>query len=386
LIDRGSPDDKAIPDAKPAAKPGNMMDKEFRSAHFPGTSLRDWQNWRWQMQNRVTSVTRLCAILGRPIAQTDEMRRVVSGYPAAVTPYYLSLIRSADTNDPIALQCIPDVKEISVMTGLPEDPLNEDGQMPATKLIHRYPDRALAMVTQTCATHCRHCNRKRFWKTPRTALKSRLSQMVRYVEKSPQIREIIVSGGDPLTYDDNQLEWILSSFSAIPHVDILRIGSRIPAVLPMRITKDLCRMLKRYRPVWFNTQFNHPDEITPESKRACERLQEAGIPVSNQSVLLKGVNDNLEVMHRLLHGLQKISVRPYYLFHCEPVRGCGHFRTELPFGLSMMEDLRRECSGLSLPQYVADLPGSAGKVPMLALSGQIKKIFKKHQDFFDNFS
>ena len=370
-----------------AATFGNMMTKGFLSTHFPGASIEDWRSWRWQLQNRVTSVTRLSAILGRPSSQTDEMSRVVSVYPAAVTPYYLSLIQSADKNDPVALQCVPDVKEISVLTGFPEDPLNEDGQMPAPKLIHRYPDRALAMVTQVCATHCRHCNRKRFWKTPLHApLKSRLSQMVRYVENSPQIREIIVSGGDPLTYDDNQLEGILSSFTAIPHVDILRIGSRMPAVLPMRITKDLCRILKRYRPVWFNTQFNHPDEITPEAKNACERLQEAGIPVSNQSVLLKGVNDNVEIMRRLLNGLQKISVRPYYLFHCEPVRGCGHFRTELPFGLSMMEDLRRECSGLSLPQYVADLPGSAGKAPICALSGPIKKIFKKHQDFFDNFS
>lgn len=258
--------------------------------------------------------------------------------------------------------------------------------MPVPGLIHRYPDRVLAIVTKTCATYCRHCNRKRFWKKPETStLKSRLGKMVRYVTDSPQVREVILSGGDPLTYGDDQIEMILSSFAAIPHLEVLRIGSRVPTVLPMRITKELCRMLKRYRPLWFNTQFNHPDEITPEAERACNMLQESGIPVSNQSVLLKGVNDSPDVMRRLLHGLQRISVRPYYLFHCEPVKGCGHFRTELETGLKMMEELRRKCSGLVLPQYVADLPDPAGKVPILALSESIKNDLQKHQDFFDNF-
>jgi lysine 2,3-aminomutase len=209
--------------------------------------------------------------------------------------------------------------------------------------------------------------------------------MVRYVADSPEIREVILSGGDPLIYDDEKLEMILASFAAIPHVEVLRIGSRIPAVLPMRITKDLCRMLKRYRPLWFNTQFNHPSEITQEAARACNMLQEAGIPVSNQSVLLKGVNDTPAFMQQLLYGLQKISVRPYYLFHCEPVKGCGHFRTDRSSGQAMMENLRGRCSGLALPQYVADLPGEAGKVPLLALSETIKKNFDKHQDFFDFF-
>ena len=362
------------------------MDKKFLYAHFPNASVQDWRDWRWQFQNRVTSLTHLAVILDRPKNQLEKLRPVLSSYPMAITPYYLSLIREGEGNNPLAAQCIPDLKEISVLPNCSEDPLQEDRYMPVPKLIHRYSDRALAIVTKTCATYCRHCNRKRFWKTTETSsLKNRLAKMVRYVADSPEVREVILSGGDPLIYDDEKLEMILSSFAAIPHVEVLRIGSRMPAVLPMRITKDLCRILKHYRPLWFNTQFNHPSEITTDAARACNMLQEAGIPVSNQSVLLKGVNDSPVVMQRLLYGLQKICVRPYYLFHCEPVRGCGHFRTDRSSGLAMMENLRGRCSGLAMPQYVADLPGKAGKVPLLALSETIKKNFDKHQDFFDFF-
>ncbi|PKN17601.1 MAG: lysine 2,3-aminomutase [Deltaproteobacteria bacterium HGW-Deltaproteobacteria-6] len=362
------------------------MNKKFLHSPFQTVSARDWRDWRWQFQNRITSMAGLAGILGKQMPRTEKLRPVLSSYPMAITPYYLSLIQEGDENDPLTIQCIPDIREISVLPNCSEDPLNEDRYMPAPKLIHRYPDRALAIVTKTCATYCRHCNRKRFWKTPETSpLKSRLAKMVRYVADSPEIREVILSGGDPLIYDDEKLEMILAAFAAIPHVEILRIGSRMPAVLPMRITKDLCRMLKRYRPLWFNTQFNHPSEITSNAARACNMLQEAGIPVSNQSVLLKGVNDSSAVMERLLYGLQKISVRPYYLFHCEPVKGCGHFRTDRSTGLAMIETLRGRCSGLSLPQYVADLPGEAGKVPLLALSETMKKNFDKHQDFFDFF-
>jgi len=259
--------------------------------------------------------------------------------------------------------------------------------MPAEHLIRRYPDRCLAMVTEVCATYCRHCNRKRFW-NPKASLhlKTRLHRMTQYIAASPQIREVILSGGDPLTFDDQVLEFILKAFAEIPHVEVLRIGSRVPVVIPMRITRELCRMLKRYRPLWFNTQFNSPAEITPDAARACHRLQEAGIPVSNQSVLLKGVNDSQDVMLQLLNGLQKISVRPYYLFHCEPVKGCGHFRTGVKSGLNMMENIRRLTSGLSLPQYVMDLPGSTGKLPLNVLSGALKNDLRKHQHFFDKSS
>lgn len=362
------------------------MNKKILLSCFQNASARNWHDWRWQFHHRVTSMTEFAAIFNKPGLRPDRLRPVLAIYPMAITPYYLSLINEEDASDPLALQCIPDIREIEFSADCSADPLNEEGSMPAPELIHRYPDRALALVSKTCAIYCRHCNRKRSWKAGQaTPLKLRLQRMVSYVAESPGIREVILSGGDPLSYDDSKLEMILSSFAAIPHVEVMRIGSRMPVVLPMRITKNLCRILRRYRPLWFNTQFNHPVEITPEAKRACQMLLEAGIPVSNQSVLLKGVNDSPAVMRNLLHGLQNISIRPYYLFHCEPVEGCGHFRTGIRTGVAMMEELRRHCSGLALPQYVADLPGEAGKVPLLALSEAIKKSFDKHQDFFDFF-
>ena len=362
------------------------MNTKMLRDYFSNPSKNDWQNWRWQLQNRITSYQSLEKILCRVPRHTNETRQILARYPMSVTPYYLSLIASDNLDDPIAKQCIPDIRELSADHLASDDPLGEDKSMPVPQLIHRYPDRALAMVTQSCAAYCRHCNRKRYWKIKNKRLiKSRLDPMIDYVAASKQIREVILSGGDPLTFDDETLEYILFSFASISHVEILRIGSRTPVVLPMRVTKDLCRILKRYRPLWFNTQFNHPYEITKESSRACDMLLDIGIPVSNQSVLLKGVNDSITVMRDLLHGLQKISVRPYYLFHCEPVRGCMHFRTDISSGLTMMEELRKHCSGLALPQYVADLPGEAGKVPLWGLSKEIKKNLKKHQDFFDFF-
>ncbi len=361
------------------------MDKKFLLSSFKASG-KDWQNWRWQFKNRVTATRQLEYFWGTLGQQKDALNEVISVYPMAITPYYLSLMQNGDERDPVFAQSVPSPLEISFSHKIPEDPLEEDSHMPVPKLVQRYSDRCLAIVTETCATYCRHCNRKRFWSHPNPiSLKSRFQKMISYIAASPQIREVIISGGDPLILDDNALEKLLLSLQAIEHVEILRIGSRIPVVMPMRITKDLCRMLKRYRPLWFNTQFNHPAEITPESTRACNMLQEAGIPVSNQSVLLQNVNDSANVMKDLLNGLQKISVRPYYLFHCDPARGCAHFRTEVQTGVNLMGKIWEQCSGLCLPQYVLDVPGSAGKIPLNAMSGEIKKDLRKHQHFFDKF-
>jgi lysine 2,3-aminomutase len=358
------------------------IDKNKR-AFFNNTSAKNWRDWHWQFKNRITRV-RTFESYGFSAEALEPLNKVNAVYPMAITPYYFSLTEPKDTHDPIKAQCFPDVREISPTQNARVDPLEEDSYMPVPKLVHRYPDRCLAIVTEICATYCRHCNRKRYWMAkPKISLKKRLAQMVRYISQSPQIREVIISGGDPLTLDDHVLEGLLSSLRAIPHVEILRIGSRAPVVMPMRINKELCKMLKRFRPLWFNTQFNHPREITPESARACNMLQEAGIPVSNQAVLLKGVNDSPETMKSLNYGLQKISVRPYYLFHCDPVSGCEHFRTDIKEGIKKMETVSRHCSGLSLPQYVLDVPGSTGKIPLNALSGAIKKDLQKHQHFFD---
>ena len=354
--------------------------KKALLSHFKNAAAKDWQDWRWQFKNRITSITQLEKIISKRPDQ--KLGTVASVYPLAITPYYLSLVQSNDTNDPIRAQCFPDSREISRFGKAVEDPLEEDSHMPVPKLVHRYTDRCLAMVTETCATYCRHCNRKRFWSQPNhLSLKTRLQKMIGYLAQSPQIREVIISGGDPLTFDDSTLEEILASLKAIPHIEVLRIGSRIPVVMPMRITKELCRIFKRYRPLWFNTQFNHPNEINPESTRACNMLQEAGIPVSNQSVLLKGINDSAEVMKNLLYGLQKISVRPYYLFHCDPAKGCTHFRTDPQAGITLMEKIWKQCSGLCLPQYVLDVPGSSGKIPLNVMSKAIKSDLQRNNIF-----
>jgi lysine 2,3-aminomutase len=361
-------------------------DKKKLLAHFKNASTKDWQDWRWQFKNRITQIAQLECFFGKSSSQAEKLNSVVSIYPLAITPYYLSLIQINNEKDPIFIQSIPNLREICHSNGSLADPLEEDIRMPVPKLVHRYPDRCLAIVTEICATHCRHCNRKRYWSnSPNLSLKIRLAKMITYISASPQIREIIISGGDPLILDDQTLETLLVSLKAIPHVEVLRLGSRIPVVMPMRITKELCRMLKRYRPLWFNTQFNHQTEITPESTRACNMLLEAGIPVSSQSVLLEGVNDSLEDMRNLLYGLQKISVRPYYLFHCDPVKGCEHFRTDIKSGIEMMDKIRQQCSGLCLPQYVLDVPGSTAKIPLNVISRTIKNDLQKHQHFFDKF-
>jgi lysine 2,3-aminomutase len=360
------------------------MDKNIPYLSMKKTSRKDWRDWRWQFKNRVTDIDALTELSGN--RNKDKIKAVAAVYPMAITPYYVSLIQADNEKDPVFEQCVPNPLETAFATGVAEDPLKEDNHMPVPRLVHRYPDRCLAMVTETCAVYCRHCNRKRFWAQPdKISLKSRLSNMIRYIADSPQIREVIISGGDPLMLNDGVLENLLASLRAIPHIEILRIGSRVPVVLPMRVTKELCRMFKRFRPLWFNTQFNHPREITPEAARACNMLQEAGIPVSNQSVLLKGVNDSPDIMKDLLRGLQKISVRPYYLFHCDPARGCAHFRTDPQSSIVMMETIWRQCSGLSLPQYVLDVPGSSGKIPLNVLSQAIKNDLKKHKHFFDKF-
>ncbi|PKN73421.1 MAG: lysine 2,3-aminomutase [Deltaproteobacteria bacterium HGW-Deltaproteobacteria-10] len=362
------------------------MNKNRKSAsRLIKTSDESWQDWRWQFKNRITKPEILANLLQEPAAKSEELKRTAAVYRLAITPYYFSLINRDNENDPIKRQCLPDSQEI-LHTTSSADPLEEDSHMPVPKLVHRYPDRCLAIVTEICATYCRHCNRKRFWSSSQQiSLKKRLKNMIGYISESTQIREVIISGGDPLTLEDNALEYLLVALRSIPHVEVLRIGSRAPVVMPMRITPDLCRILKRARPLWFNTQFNHPAEITADSARACNMLLEAGIPVSNQSVLLAGINDSTEVMRNLLYGLQKISVRPYYLFHCDPVRGCEHFRTDVRTCMVMMENIWRQCSGLSLPQYVLDVPGSTGKIPLNVMSRAIKKDLQKHQHFFDKF-
>ena len=341
---------------------------------------KDWTDWRWQYRNRVRTLPRLAGFADLPPESVRSCRPVVRSYPFAVTPYYLSLMDAADENDPLRRQCFPHPDEIRFSLGGVEDPLEERRNMPVPGLIHRYADRCLILATNACATYCRHCNRKRLWKDrPRRSAKAFLTPMIRYIAGQPGIREVILSGGDPLVLPDPVLEWLLTSLRSVSHVEVIRIGSRTPAVMPMRITRELCSLLRRHRPLWFNTQFNHVGEVTAESARACGMLLDAGIPVSNQSVLLRGINDSLDAMRGLLHALQRISVRPYYLFQCDAVKGTDHFRVDPRHGMGMMEALRRSLSGLCMPRYVIDLPGAMGKLPLQPFAWSAEE--KKH--FFD---
>lgn len=350
---------------------------------WEGASVAQWSDWRWQFGHRIRSLRQLALRLGRPRDAFAPLAPVLATYPLAITPYYLSLLDPAAADDPLRRQCFPDLQELALAPDVAEDPLAEEAAMPVPGLIHRYPDRCLVLAADLCAVNCRHCNRKRLWRVGATGDPwGRLQPMVDYVARTPALREVIISGGDPLMLPDGLLNRLLGALRAIPHLEVLRIGSRAPVTLPMRVTPALCAILKRHRPLWFNTQFNHPREITAEAAAACERLLLAGIPVSNQSVLLKGVNDDGRTMAELLYGLQRISVRPYYLFQMDPVTGGDHFRVEIWKGMAIMERLWREISGLCLPRYVMDCPGGRGKIPLQPFSllpdgGRADKHFDK---------
>jgi len=333
-------------------------------------SKREWFDWRWQMRNRIRTLSRLARLLGVPANHLAPLRPVVENHPFLITPYYWSLMNQGESGDPLRHQCFPDARELEHLPDDSDDPLGETAQSPVPGLLHRYPDRCLVLVTNRCSMYCRHCNRRRLWNQPAFSLSpGRIQTLVKYVASDRNIREVILSGGDPLILGDEVIDHLLKSFRSIPHVEVLRIGSRTPVVMPMRITSALCRVLKRHRPLWFMTQFNHPRELTPESAGACERILEAGLPVSNQSVLLRGINDSFETMCDLVHGLQRISVRPYYLFQCEPVKGTAHFRVDLPRGLDISEKLWGTTAGICLPRYVVDRPGSPGKVTLQRFPG-----------------
>jgi lysine 2,3-aminomutase len=278
----------------------------------------------------------------------------------------LSLIQHFDPADPVFRMVIPQNEELNAESFGKEDPLGEEEEMPVPHLIRRYRDRALILVTQQCAANCRYCTRKRRIRNAGERLSDEhLQRIVDYLAEHPDIDDVILSGGDPLVLETEELGHILQAIDDVPSVEILRIGTRVPVTLPMRIDVDLVSLLKEYHPLFVNTHFNHPAELTPEAFRACEALADAGIPVGNQSVLLRGVNDNAEILARLFRGLLRMRVRPYYLFQCEPVKGADHFRTTIPSGMELMEKLRVELSGLALPAYVVDMPG-AGKIPLEA--------------------
>jgi lysine 2,3-aminomutase len=325
----------------------------------------EWQNWRWQIAHRIRSVETLGECFPS-LHVSDGLVKAAERFPLAISPYYASLIRTLDGADPIFRMCVPQGQELSDPAFLVDDPLEEDEDMPVPGLVHRYADRALLLVTSTCSTYCRHCTRKRVAGMTETCITTRrLKQAVAYLAAHPEITDVILSGGDPFTMPTEALERILVALRSVPSIQIIRIGTRTPVVLPMRITDELVAMLRRYHPIWVNTHFNHPAELTSEAVEACGRLVDAGIPLGNQSVLLRGVNDRPETIEQLCRALVRARVRPYYLFQCDLVRGVEHFRTPLARGIEIMEHLRGRVSGLAIPNFVVDVPHGGGKIPLL---------------------
>ena len=336
-----------------------------RYAFFGHIPDNVWNDWEWHFRNRITSVEQLAQFIPLSLKEQAELRLVTMRYPLSVTPYYLSLINPDDPDDPIRKQAIPSILEMTMGSIGMEDPLGENKDSVVPGLVHRYPDRVLMIVTNMCPMLCRHCTRKREWQNGgwvRTT--AEVEAMLEYIRQHKVIRDVIISGGDPLTLSTRRLEGIITRIREIRHVEIIRIGTRFPVVLPQRIDDELCTMLAKYGPIWLNTHFNHAREITPEAAEACDRLLRSGVPVNNQSVLLRGVNDSVEAQTELCHGLLKTKVRPYYLFQCDEVQGTEHLRTPVEVGIKIIEGMRGYTSGLAVPTFVIDLSQGGGKVPI----------------------
>jgi lysine 2,3-aminomutase len=337
----------------------------YRERLFANIQDNDWNDWKWHFRNRITDVKELLKYLPLSENEQTQVKLVATKYPLSITPYYLSLIDSRDPNDPIRKQAVPSFQEVALGTVGFEDPLEEKRDSVVPGLVHRYPDRILMVLTDLCPMLCRHCTRKREWQHGNWVRKpAEIERMLDYIRNNKTVRDVVISGGDPLTLSTQRLEAVLAGLRKISHVEIIRIGSRCPVVLPQRIDTELCNMLSNYGPIWLNTHFNHPKEVTPEAAAACDRLIRSGVPVNNQTVLLRGINDTVETQLKLSHCLLKIKVRPYYLFQCDEVQGTEHLRTPVETGINIIEGMRGHTSGLAIPTFVIDLPQGGGKIPV----------------------
>jgi lysine 2,3-aminomutase len=338
---------------------------EFRRRNFPQATDAEWHDWKWQLRNRIRDLQTLerCFLLSAD--ELEAVKALGDRLPVGITPYYAALMDPVDGRRGLRRSMIPVGAEFDRSAGEEEDPLNEDGDMPVEGLVHRYPDRVLFLVTSFCAVYCRYCTRSRLvGKTGEYHFNTKqFERALQYIEATPEIRDVLISGGDPLTMNDEKLEWLLSRLRAIPHVEFVRIGSKVPAVLPQRITPALVAMLRRHQ-VWMSVHFMHPDEVTLEAAQSCGRLADAGIPLGSQTVLTKDVNDDAETMKRLMQGLLRIRVRPYYIYQCDPIPGSRHFRTPVEKGLEIIEALRGHTTGYAVPHFVIDGPGGGGKIPL----------------------
>jgi lysine 2,3-aminomutase len=359
---------------KPTISPRSQ---EFLQIFFPDATIKDWNNWHWQVKNSARSV----ADLGRYIGLTDNevgiLAKDAHALPLRITPYYMSLLDRENSDHALRKSVVPVFDEYIFSKGEASDPLMEEHDSPVPNIVHRYPDRVLFLVTGFCSTYCRYCTRTHMVAKDKCHIGIKAWEPgLQYIEAHKEVRDVLVSGGDPLTMPDYHIEYLLARLRKIEHVEIIRIGTKVPAVLPQRITRTLAGMLRKYHPLYISIHFTHADEITPESKEACERLANAGIPLGSQTVLLKGINDNVETMKQLMQGLLKIRVRPYYLYQCDPILGSGHFRTPISKGLEIIRGLRGHTTGYAVPQYVVDAPGGGGKIPLLP------DYYKGHEDHF----
>lgn len=344
----------------------NNMSENRRKILFPEVTDEQWNDWKWQVKNRIETLDQLKKCIKLTPEEEEGVKKSLATLRMAITPYYMSLIDPDNPNCPIRKQAIPTGAETHQSAADLLDPLHEDEDSPVPGLTHRYPDRVLLLITDMCSMYCRHCTRRRFagQKDDESPVDN-IQRAIDYIAGTPKVRDVLLSGGDALMVSDAKLESIIKRLRAIPHVEIIRIGSRTPVVCPQRITDKLVEMLKKHHPIWLNTHFNHPNEVTPEAIEACAKLANAGIPLGNQSVLLRGVNDCVHIMMRLVHLLVKIRVRPYYIYQCDLSMGLEHFRTPVSKGIEIIEGLRGHTSGYAVPTFVVDAPGGGGKIPVM---------------------
>ncbi|MDR1954125.1 MAG: lysine 2,3-aminomutase [Clostridiales Family XIII bacterium] len=326
----------------------------------------EWNDWKWQISHRLKSVEEIGKVINLTSQEESDIRKVMDGFRIGITPYYASLMDPDDPKDPVRMQAVPVIAETHRGAADMEDPLHEDEDSPAPGLTHRYPDRVLFLITDQCSMYCRHCTRRRLaGEKDGARSKQDIDACIAYIKKTPEVRDVLLSGGDCLCISDDKLEYIISELRKIEHVEIVRLGSRTPVVMPQRITDNLVNMLKKYHPIWLNTHFNHPKEMTPEAAAALAKLADAGVPLGNQTVLLRGLNDRPNIMRELVHTLVKNRVRPYYIYQCDLSLGIEHFRTKITKGIELIECLRGHTSGYAVPTFVVDAPGGGGKIPVM---------------------
>ncbi len=345
----------------------NPVTDAFRRRYFPAATAADWNDYRWQLRHRLTSMRDLSRVLVLSTAERAALADPQRAFAVGLTPYYASLIDTTDATTALRKTVLPQAAEFRRGAGERDDPLAEDTHSPVPGIVHRYPDRVLFLVTDYCPVYCRYCTRSRLvgGNAGFGMNRAQWLQAIAYIERTPVIRDVLISGGDPLVYTDDMLDWLLSRLRPIPHVEIIRIGTKIPVALPQRITPGLAAMLRRHHPLHISLHVNHPAEITAEASSACRRLADAGIPLWSQTVLLRGVNDDIEIIRALMHALLTIRVRPYYLLQCDPITGSQHFRTPVAKGIEIIRGLRGHTSGYAVPQFIVDLPEGGGKVSLV---------------------